>query len=194
MFDKHEIAKFPMQRKDRFDGQSLAKGEGWVTDGIWAVRCSEEIDAADRPIASRLDEYVERATEPVREQVRVPWSRERAKVPKVIGCVTCGGTGQIECPYCGSDADCPSCEGAGERQVGDEEVEKIDEGARWYALPDGSSVILSDRLAEAILDGRDLELFGSGPMDPIIGKMDGEAVAVIMPLRSTPHSPAGRNA
>lgn len=190
MYTSDEIALFPTTEKPgRFDGQALATGGGWTTDGHWAVRgtCSAAAPAMSSMVASMISgELIPDGLEPVTLAARVPHSVVVTQVQSWVPCRDCGGDGEVECRECGSEITCRGCGGKGHAHGPMVDVARVTAGARWYLHPDGHEIILSDRIASALLDGRDLELFGTRAEDPVVAKHAGEPVAIIMPLRAAP--------
>ena len=188
MYTSDEIAKFPTKDDCRFDGKPMATGGGWTTDGHWAVRgtCSAAARAPGSIAASMADgSLLPAGLQLLTLAARAPSATVITQVPSRILCKRCKGSGEAECSECGSEIACPSCGGRGTEAGPPVDVARVTAGARWYSHPDGHEIILSDLIASALLDGRDLELFGARADDAVVAKFAGEVVAIIMPMRAT---------
>ena len=188
MYTSDEIAKFPAAETIRFGGPSMATGGGWTTDGHWAVKGTcESAGAAAAGLVGRMTsgELVPDGLQPITLAARAEHSTVITQEPAEVPCLDCDGDGVVECCECGSETHCRTCNGRGHIQGPMVDVSRGKAGARWYSHPDGHEIILSDLIASALLDGRDLELFGARADDAVVAKFAGEVVAIIMPMRAT---------
>lgn len=170
-------------------------GQGWATDGHFAILVGERGTAVDHEDPDRqakreagITGILAAERRPLKE--RAGWRKPFVPGPGKIRCRTCRGRGEHRCE-CDDSHECGDCSGTGD----DFDYRPKSQGQIVFDGPDGLTINLAGRFAPLIdtaallFTCRDSDQSNQALAPVLCVDGEGKPFAVVMPMRDEPEEP-----